>query len=47
MPSSGMLSRVAHVTVDISDERITLLVRVERIGDLETTLATAARYYQR
>jgi hypothetical protein len=34
MPSSGMLHRVAHVRADISEELITFVIRVTRIGVL-------------
>jgi hypothetical protein len=38
MPSSGMLRRVPLVRTDVSDERITSIIRVTRIGGLGTTL---------
>jgi hypothetical protein len=37
MPSIGMLRHVALVKTDASDERVTFIVRVTRIGDLGTT----------
>jgi hypothetical protein len=39
MPSSGMLRRVALVRTDVSEERITSIIRVTRIGELGTALA--------
>jgi hypothetical protein len=38
MPSSGMLHRVALVRTEVSEERIASIIRVTRIGELETTL---------
>jgi hypothetical protein len=38
-PSFGMLLRVALVKTDISEERAASIIRVTRIGELETTLA--------
>jgi hypothetical protein len=40
MPSSGMLRHVAPIRTDISDERITSVIRVTRIGELGTLLVT-------
>jgi hypothetical protein len=34
-----MLRRVALVRTDVSEERIASIIRLERIGELETTLA--------
>jgi hypothetical protein len=42
MASSGMLRRVALVRTDVSDELSAFLVRVTRIGELETTLAVTS-----
>jgi hypothetical protein len=39
MPSFGMLRRVALVLTDVSDVRSASLLRVTRIGELETMLA--------
>jgi hypothetical protein len=39
MPSTGMLRRVALVGTDAPEERIASIIRVTRIGELETTLA--------
>jgi hypothetical protein len=39
MPSSGMLRRVALVRTDVSEERITSIIRVTRIGKLGKMLA--------
>jgi hypothetical protein len=39
MPSSGVLSRVALVRTDVSEEHIVSIIRVKRIGELGTTLA--------
>jgi hypothetical protein len=36
MPSSGMLRHVALVSTDISEECITSIIRVTRIGELGT-----------
>jgi hypothetical protein len=39
MASSGMLSRVALVRTDVSEEISASFIRVTRIGELETALA--------
>jgi hypothetical protein len=39
MPSSGMLRHVAVVRTDVSEELISSIIRVTRIGELGTTLA--------
>jgi hypothetical protein len=39
MASSGMLSRVALVVTDVSEELSASFIRVTRIGELGTTLA--------
>jgi hypothetical protein len=36
---SGMLRRVTLVRTDVSEERMTSIIRVTRIGELVTTLA--------
>jgi hypothetical protein len=41
MPSSGMLRRVAHVRTDVSEELITSIIRVTRIGELGTLAVTS------
>jgi hypothetical protein len=38
MPSSGMLRRVDLVRIDVSEERITHIIRVTRINELGTML---------
>jgi hypothetical protein len=38
-PSSGMLRRMALVSTEVSEEHITSIIRVTRIGELGTTLA--------
>jgi hypothetical protein len=38
MPSSGMLRRMARVRTDVSKEHNPSIIRVTRIGELETTL---------
>jgi hypothetical protein len=42
MSPSGMLRRVALVRTDVSEERITSIIRVTRIGELGTTLAVTS-----
>jgi hypothetical protein len=42
MPSSGILRHVVLVRTDISEERITSIVRVTRIGALGTALVVVA-----
>jgi hypothetical protein len=42
MPSSGMLHRVALVWTDVSEKRSVSIIRVTRIGELETTLAVTS-----
>jgi hypothetical protein len=42
MPSSGMLSRVAYVRTDVSEELSGSIIRVTRIGELGTTLAVTS-----
>jgi hypothetical protein len=39
MPPSGMLSRMAVVRTNVSEEHIASIIRATRIGELETTLA--------
>jgi hypothetical protein len=39
MPSSGMLRHVALVRTDVSEETSACVIRVTRIGELETILA--------
>jgi hypothetical protein len=43
MPSSGMLRRVALVRADVSEERDAPIIKVTRIGELGTTLASNRR----
>jgi hypothetical protein len=38
MTSSGMLSRVALIRTDVSDEHITSVIWVTRIGEIGTML---------
>jgi hypothetical protein len=45
MPSSGMLHRMALVRTDVSEERISSVIRVTRIGGLGTTLAVTSNRY--
>jgi DNA-binding TFAR19-related protein (PDSD5 family) len=42
MPSPGMIRRVALVRTDVSEELSTSLIRVVRIGELETMLAVTS-----
>jgi hypothetical protein len=42
MWSSGMLRRVALVRTDVSEEPSSSIIRVTRIGELETTLAVTS-----
>jgi hypothetical protein len=42
MSSSGMLLRVALVRSDVSQELITSIIRMTRIGELGTTLAVTS-----
>jgi hypothetical protein len=42
MPSYGMLRRVALVRTDVSEEPSASIIRVTRIGELRTTLASLA-----
>jgi hypothetical protein len=39
---SGMLYRVALVRINISEESVTSIIRVTRIGELGTTLAVTS-----
>jgi hypothetical protein len=39
MPTSRMLRRAALLRTDISEERISSIIRVTRIGEIGTTLA--------
>jgi hypothetical protein len=46
MASSGMSHRVALVRMDVSEELSASIIRVKRIGELETTLAvTSNRFF--
>jgi hypothetical protein len=45
MPSSATLRHVALVTTDVSEERSAYIIRVTRIGELETMLAIVAKYF--
>jgi hypothetical protein len=48
MPSSGMLSNVALVTTDVSEERVASIISVTIIGELGTAIAvTSNRGMQR
>jgi hypothetical protein len=42
MVSSGMLRRVALVITEVSEELRAYIIRVTRIGELETTLAVTS-----
>jgi hypothetical protein len=42
MTSSGMLSRVALIITDISEEPIASIISMKRIGELGTTLAVTS-----
>jgi hypothetical protein len=42
MASTGMLRRVALVRADVSEEPSGSIIRVTRIGELETTVAERA-----
>jgi hypothetical protein len=42
MPSSGMLSHVALVRIDVSDEPSASIIRVTRIGELGTMLTVTS-----
>jgi hypothetical protein len=42
MSSSGMLHHVAVVRTDVSEERVTSIIRVRRIGELGILLAVTA-----
>jgi hypothetical protein len=43
MPASGMLSRVALVRTDVSEELSDSFIRVTRIGELDTSLAVISK----
>jgi hypothetical protein len=45
MPSSGMLRRAALVSTDVSEERITSIIKVTIIGELGTTLRASVASY--
>jgi hypothetical protein len=38
MPSSGLSRHVPLVRIDVSEERISSIIRVEKIGELGTTM---------
>jgi hypothetical protein len=42
MPSSGMLRREALVRTNVSEDRITSIIRATRIGELGRTLAVTS-----
>jgi hypothetical protein len=42
MPLPGMLRRVALVRVDISEEHVSSIIRMERISELGTTFAVTS-----
>jgi hypothetical protein len=42
MPSSEMLRRVTLVRTDVSEERISSIIKVERVGKLGTTLVVTS-----
>jgi hypothetical protein len=42
MASSGILLRVALVRAGVSEERMASIIRVTRIGELETTVAVTS-----
>jgi hypothetical protein len=42
MAPSGMLRRVALVSIDVSEERSASFIKVTRIGELGTTLAATS-----
>jgi hypothetical protein len=43
MPSSEMLRRAFRVRTDVSEERSAFIIRMTRVGELGTKLATEAR----
>jgi hypothetical protein len=45
MASSGILRRVALVKINVSEELSASIIRVTRIGELGTTLATLFLVY--
>jgi hypothetical protein len=42
--SSGMLRRVVQVRTDVSEEVSDSIIRVRRMGEIETTLASVGSY---